>query len=347
MRDKILITGNNGYIGPVMAKLFQENGYKVIGLDSNYYQGCDFFPVEKYIPSGQIIKDIRDVNEKDLEGISAVIHLAALSNDPLGELNPFLTSEINDKATINLARIAKKQGIKRFIFASSCSLYGIADDDIPISEEGKLNPITAYAKAKVEAEQGLSKLADDTFHPVYMRNATVYGLSPKLRLDLVVNNLTAYAYLTGRVTILSDGTPWRPLIHVEDFCRAYLAVLHAPIEKIHNQAFNVGQNRENYQVQEVARIVEEIIPNCRVEILNETGPDERSYRVDFTKIMTELSEFNPLWNIKKGVKELYHAFKKNGITLGDFESDQYFRVRKLKNLLETEALDNHLRFINN
>jgi len=342
----ILVTGNNGYIGTRMTEFLQEHSYKVVGLDCNYYRECNLYSMNVR-PFKQIVKDIRDISEKDLEGVTTIIHLAALSNDPLGEINPSLTHDINYIASVKLAKLAKKLGIKRFIFSSSCSLYGIAHDDKPLTEEGKLNPITAYAKAKVETEKEISKLADDNFHPVFMRNATVYGLSPNLRLDLVVNNLVAWAYLTGKVAIMSDGTPWRPIVHVEDLCRAFLAVLEAPIEKIHNQAFNVGINEENYQIKDIAKEVEKIVPNSYVEILNKTGPDERTYRVDFSKIKKTLPQFKPTWNLRKGIEELYQAYKKFGLTQKDFQSPRYFRVRWIRHLIESRKLDHSLKWTEN
>ncbi len=339
----ILVTGNAGYIGPVMTKLLKQHSYEVKGLDTNYFEGCEFFSPEN-LPAKQIIKDIRDVNEQDLIGITSIIHLAGLSNDPLGEINPTLTPEINYVASINLAKLAKRIGIKKFIFASSCSLYGIASNNKPLTEEGKLNPITAYAKAKVRVEEEVSKLADDNFHPVFMRNSTVYGVSPNLRLDLVVNNLVAGAYLTGKVTVLSDGTPWRPIIHVEDFCRAFMAVLEAPVERIHNQAFNVGINEENYQVIDIANMVAEIVPDCHVEVLNKTGSDERTYCVDFSKISKTLFNFRPSWNLRKGIGELYDTFKDLGLTLEDLQTSKYFRVRRINQLIENEKIDRNLRW---
>lgn len=342
----ILITGNTGYIGTVMTKFLQEHSYKVVGIDYNYYEGCDLYP-SNIRPFKQIVKDIKDISERDLEGVTAIIHLAALSNDPLGEINPSLTREINYVASVKLAKLAKRLGIERFIFSSSCSLYGIAPDNKPLTEEGRLNPITAYAKAKVEAEKGISELADDNFHPVFMRNATVYGISPRLRLDLVVNNLVAWAYLTGEIAIMSDGTPWRPIIHIEDLCKAFLAALEAPVEKIHNQVFNVGINKENYQVRDIAKHVEEIVPKSHVKILNKTGPDERTYRVDFTKIKKTLPQFKPTWNLKKGIEELYQAYKDFGLTQKDLESPKYFRVRWIKYLVESQKLDYNLRWLKN
>lgn len=340
----ILITGNTGYIGMKMTEFFHEHSYRVIGLDSNYYEKCKVCSSNFY-PFKQIVKDIRDINERDLEEVTAIIHLAALSNDPLGEINPSLTHEINCVASIKLANLAKKLGIQRFIFSSSCSSYGIAPDDKPLIEEGRLNPITAYAKAKVKTEEGISKLADDNFHPTFMRNATVYGISPTLRLDLVVNNLVAWAYLTGKVAIMSDGTPWRPIIHVEDLCNAFLAALEAPIEKIHNQAFNVGINEENYQIKDIANQVEKIVPGSFVEILNKTGADERTYRVDFSKLKNALPQFKPTWNLRKGIEEVYHAYNNFGLTQKDFESPKYFRLRWIRYLIENNKLDHKLKWI--
>ena len=343
MEKNVLVTGNTGYIGMVMTRFLQEHGYKVTGLDCKYYEGCELYPLDVR-PFKQIVKDIRDISEEDMEGVEAVIHLAALSNDPLGELNTSLTQEINYLSSVKLARLAKKLGIPRYIFSSSCSLYGIALDDKPLTEGGKLNPVTAYAKAKVDTEREVLKLADDNFHPVFMRNATAYGLSPILRLDLVLNNLVAWAYLTGKVTIMSDGTPWRPIAHIEDLCRAFLAVLEAPTEKIHSQAFNVGINEENYQIKDIARQVEKMVPGSHVEILNQTGADERTYRVDFSKIKETLPQFKPNWNMVKGIDELHRAYRDFGLTMKDFESPKYFRVRWIRYLIESKKLDAELKW---
>ncbi len=340
----ILITGNNGYIGPVMTRLLHEHGHTVRGIDSQYFHGCDLFPPTN-VPDQQIIKDMRDIAYTDLEGISAIIHLAGLSNDPLGEINHTLTHDINMTASVNLAEMARNIGVERFIFASSCSLYGVASNDKPLTEDGVLNPVTAYAKAKAQVEEAVSRLATDSFHPVFMRNATVYGLSPTLRLDLVVNNLVAWAYLTGKVSIMSDGTPWRPIVHIEDFCRAFVAALEAPLGKVHNERFNVGINEENYQIKDIANEVKSIVPHCEVEILNQTGSDERTYRVDFAKIKTALSDFKPVWNVRKGIEELYHAYQDVGLTIEDFQSPKYFRVRWIRHLLENKRIDNNLRWL--
>jgi nucleoside-diphosphate-sugar epimerase len=339
---RILLTGDSGYIGPVMTRMMKEESFEVVGLDVGYFDECDFFE-RNALPARHISKDIRNVAREDLEGVDAVVHLAGLSNDPLGELNPALTDDINHLSTIRLAELAKEMGAKRFVFASSCSMYGIADTDGPLTEEGKLNPITAYAKAKTGSEKGLSLLADDDFHPVYMRNATVYGISPRLRLDLVVNNLTAYAYLMGEIRILSDGTPWRPIVHIEDFCAAFIAALKAPAGKVHDQAFNVGLNEENFQVKDIAEEVKKIVPGCVVRVMNETGSDERSYRVDFTKIKDTL-DFKPKWNLVKGIEQLYSSYRENNLTMEDFESASYFRVRTLRSLLEAGQLDSGLHW---
>lgn len=339
---RVLVTGNNGYIGPIMTNMLKRRSHAVIGLDNNFFGECDFFKPEAF-PEKQIVKDIREVNRKDVEGVDAVIHLAGLSNDPLGEINPALTDDINFHATMKLAGLAKEAGIKRFIFASSCSMYGIARTDKPLKEDGELNPVTAYAKAKANSEKHLAELADVNFHPVFMRNATVYGVSPKNRLDLVVNNLTAGAFLTGEITIMSDGTPWRPIVHIEDFSAAFIAALEAPEDKIHCQAFNVGINEENYQIKDIAEDVKKVVPGCRIRILNETGQDERTYRVDFTKIKNTL-DFKPQWNVRKGIVELYEAYKKHHLTMEDFQSSKYFRVRTLKRLLSTEKIDTNLNW---
>jgi len=343
-RSTVMLTGNTGYIGSVMMHYLKQRSYKVVGFDSDWFRRKDFFKAT-VSPDKQIFKDIRDIAADDLDGIGAVIHLAGLSNDPLGEINPGLTEDINYKATLRLAELCKTKGIERFIFSSSCSMYGISLSDAPITEEGKLNPITAYAKAKVLSEEALSRLADGRFHPTYMRNATVYGVSPRLRLDLVVNNLAAWTYLTGEIAIMSDGTPWRPIVHVEDVCRAFTAVLEAPVDLIHDQAFNVGTNEGNYQVRGIAEMIREQIPSARVKILNTAGPDERTYRVDFTKIKNALPSFTAEWDLKRGIAELLDAYKRYGLVKADFDSDKYFRIRTIKKLLEKKMMDNNLELI--
>ncbi|MFC1807436.1 NAD-dependent epimerase/dehydratase family protein [Candidatus Omnitrophota bacterium] len=340
----ILITGNMGYIGRIMTKLFQDNSCEVVGLDCGFYKDCQFYD-DNTKPFKQIEKDIRDIDRSDLEGIEAIIHLAALSNDPLGKLNPDWTNQINCAGSLKLAQLAKESGIERFIFSSSCSIYGIADNDRPLNEENPINPLTEYAKTKVAVEKDVSGLASDNFHPVFMRNATAYGLSPSLRLDLVVNDLVARGYLTKKITILTDGTPWRPIIHVFDLCQAFLAALKAPVEKIHDQTFNVGINEENYQVKDIAMHVKKIVPETSIEILSARGNDERSYRVDFSKIKESLPDFSPVWNVKKGIDELYKAYAQNGLAGEDLEDTNYFRLKKIKHLIESGRLDKDLRWI--
>jgi nucleoside-diphosphate-sugar epimerase len=340
----ILVTGNNGYIGPVMTRVLKAESYRVVGLDSNWFEGREFFEIDaESRPHGQIVKDVRDITGGDLDGIDGVIHLAGLSNDPMGAIDAVLTEDINYAASMKLAKLCREKGVGRFIFASSCSIYGISDPGKAIDEGGTLNPITAYAKAKVNVETGLTAMADDTFHPVFMRNATVYGLSPRLRLDLVVNDLLAGAYLTGGINIKSDGTPWRPIVHIEDFCRAFVAALKAPVERIHCEAFNVGINEENFQVGDIATEVGKALPDAVVKILNETGGDDRSYRVDFSKIRRALPEFKPSWNLKKGIRELLDAYRKHNLTKADYDSGRYVRLRTLKSHMESGRFNKSLR----
>lgn len=335
---KLLVTGNNGYIGNVMCPMLLDEGFEVVGLDTDYFEGCEFGNGKKKI--NQIVKDIRLVAADDFKGIDAVIHLAGLSNDPIGDLNPGITEEINLTASVQCAKLAKKAGVKRFVFASSCSVYGIAEEGKAINENGSLNPVTAYAKSKIGTEKGVAPLADDNFSPVFMRNATVYGASPLLRLDLVVNNLVAWAHTTGKIKMMSDGTPWRPLIHIQDFSRAFIAALKAPRELVHNQVFNVGANNENYRIRELADAVKQTVPGCSVEFTGEHGADTRTYKVDFTKINTVLKDhFKPQWNVKKGVEELYKVYKDYGLDLAAFEGDKYIRLKHLNLLRKNGRLD--------
>lgn len=343
IKEAILLTGNAGYIGTVMTKFLKDESYLVVGLDSDWFSEFSFFsPPKEMKPDRQIIKDIREMTEDDLNGIDIVIHLAGLSNDPLGEIDLHLTDEINHRATIKIARMCKAKGIKRFIFASSCSIYGIADSAVPINENGRISPVTAYAKAKADAERGLVELADEDFHPVLMRNATVYGPSPRLRLDLVVNNLIAWAYLTGEITIMSDGTPWRPVVHIEDFCNAFIAAIKAPAEKIHSKAFNVGIDEENFQIKEIAYQIQKVLPRSKIRILNERGSDERTYRVDFSKIKEILEDFRPRRRLGEGVTELLEVYRKYNLTLEDFKSGKFFRINSVRSLLGSGKIDEEL-----
>lgn len=338
---KVLVTGNLGYLGTVLSVFLVNAGYDVVGIDTDYYEDCTFY---KRIPDIQTVKkDIRNVAASDLDQVDTVIHLAALSNDPLGNLNPGLTYGINYRSTIRLAERAKKAGVSRFIFSSSCSNYGAAGDDY-LDENAAFNPVTAYGESKVLAERELTKMASDSFSPVILRNATAYGFSPRMRFDLVVNNLTAWAVATGKIYLKSDGTPWRPLVHVEDIARAFLAVLSAPRETVHGEAFNIGQTSENYRIRDVANIVAEVVPNCELSFAPQAGPDIRNYRVNCDKIQEILPTFQPQWTVKEGVRQLYEIFKEAKLTPEEFEGPRYKRILHIQNLLDSGALDSSLRW---
>lgn len=338
---RVLVTGSHGYIGTILTPMLMAEGHDVVGLDSDLYEQCTFGDSIPDIPL--IRKDIRDVEASDLEGFDAVVHLAGLSNDPLGSLNPELTAEINHEASVHLARLAKSIGITRFVFSSSCSNYGAGGDKM-LNEESQFNPVTPYGISKVRVERDVGKLADDSFSPTFLRNATAYGVSPRLRFDLVLNNLVAWAYTTGRVYLKSDGSPWRPIVHIKDICRAFIAVLGAPRELVHNQAFNVGVNSDNRRIREIAAIVKETVPNCHIEFAEGASPDKRCYRVDCSKLPRVLPGFKPEWNTKKGAEELYGAYKRIGLELEEFEGPKYQRIAHIKHLLSTGELDESLRW---
>jgi nucleoside-diphosphate-sugar epimerase len=321
--------------------MLRKAGHDVVGLDNYLFEGCSFGDEPTDVPALRL--DVRDVQPHHLEGFDAIIHLAALSNDPLGDLNPECTYDINHKASVRLARVAKQVGVPRFIFSSSCSLYGVAGQDM-VRENAAFNPVTPYGESKVRVEADVTKLADEKFSPTFLRNATAYGISPKLRADLVVNNLVGFAFTTGEALIRSDGTPWRPLVHVEDISRAFLAVLHAPRELVHNEAFNVGQTHENYQIRDVASMVKEIVPGAQIKYAEGGEPDPRCYRVDCGKLAKTLPEFKPQWTVRRSVEELYVNYKTHGLTIDEFTSDRYMRIKHIKKLQGAHRLDENLRW---
>jgi nucleoside-diphosphate-sugar epimerase len=338
---RILLTGHAGYVGTVMAPFFQAAGHQVVGLDTYLYEGCTAGVEPPQVPA--IRKDVRDVRADDLEGFDAVVHLAALSNDPIGNLNRETTYAVNHLATVHVAREARRAGVPRFLFASSCSLYGASAGDTMLDESAAFNPVTAYGESKIRSEQDVLQLADDRFSPTFMRCATAYGFSPRLRADIVVNNLVGYAFTTGEVLIKSDGTPWRPLVHIEDISRAFLAAIEAPRKEVHAQAFNVGSNDENYQIRQVAEIVQEVVPGSRVTYAPGGEPDLRNYRVCFDKIHRTLPTFETRWNVRRGAEQLYRAFKELGLTLDDVRG-KYVRLARIRELQDAGRLDGHLRW---
>jgi nucleoside-diphosphate-sugar epimerase len=340
---RILVTGHHGYIGSIVAPMLHEAGHEVVGLDAFFYEGCDFGEAE--FPFEERRGDIRDVTVAGLEGFEAVVHLAALSNDPLGDLDADLTYEINLRGTLHLAERAKEARVERFVFASSCSMYGAASGEDLLDEAAPLRPLTPYAESKVEAEAGLSRLADDTFSPVSLRNATAYGVSPRLRLDVVLNNLAGWAFTTGAIRLLSDGSAWRPIVHVGDIGRATLGALAAPREVVHDIAFNVGARGENYRVRELAEFVHEELPECAVEIAGESYADPRSYRVDFSRFESLLPEHLPEWTARAGAGELVGAYRQTGLSPEEFEGYRYTRLKQIRRLLDEGLLDSRLRWV--
>ncbi len=339
---KVLVTGHKGYIGSILVPILLNDGHDVTGIDSDIFEDCTY--VGELVDIPHLRKDVRDIELSDVEGFEAVIHLAGLSNDPLGDYRPELTDEINYKASVRLAELAKKAGVNRFLFASSCSNYGASGSDF-LTENADFNPVTPYGESKVLVEKKLNELADDSFSPTYIRASTAYGVSPRIRFDLVLNNLTAWAFTTGLVYLKSDGSPWRPIVHVSDIARAYLAALKAPREVVHNQAFNIGTTTENYQISELAEIVREIVPGSRVEYAPDAGPDKRCYRVDCNRIARTLHDFKPQWTAQRGVEELYDCYKRAGLTLDEFEGERFKRIAHIKKLVADQKLDQSLRRI--
>ncbi len=340
MSRKVLLTGHDGYIGHVLAPMLLEHGHDVTGLDSGLYAGCGFGP-EREPSFPALRRDIREIGAADLAGFDAVLHLAGISNDPLGDLAPATTWSINHAASVRLARLAREAGVERFVFSSSCSNYGAAGEDF-LDESADFNPVTPYAESKVRVEQELAALADERFSPVCLRSATAYGVSARLRGDLVVNNLVGYACTTGEVFIKSDGRAWRPLVHIEDIARAFVAVLEAPRELVHGEAFNVGATQENYRVRDVAGMVAEVVPGSRITYASEASADARNYRVSCDKLAARLPAARPRWTVRAGIEQVYDAFQRHRTSAQEFLSSRFIRLKRIRELQEEGVLDERL-----
>jgi nucleoside-diphosphate-sugar epimerase len=340
---KVLVTGHHGYIGSVLTPLVAAAGHDVTGLDAYLYRGCDLGPPVDW--SHALERDVRDVTVEDLAAYDAVVHLAALSNDPIGDLNPDWTYDINLDGSVDLARRAREAGVGCFVFASSCSMYGAAAEDELVSEDAPLRPLTAYAESKVRAEEALFELAGPGFAPVSMRNATAYGASPRLRLDIVLNNLVGWAHTTGAINLQSDGTAWRPLVHVRDIAAATIALLEAPTDVVRGQAFNIGSAEQNYRIRDLADVVKQVMPGCEVTFAEGAGTDPRSYRVDFAKLERAFPALVLEWTARRGAEELVEAYRDAGLTREEFDGYRYVRLRQLRRLLDAGELDDGLRRI--
>jgi len=337
---KVLVTGHKGYIGAVLVPMLLERGHEVTGLDSDLFADCTYHGELTLVP--EHAGDSRDAPREVFEGVEAVIHLAGLSNDPLGDYDPTLTDEINHRASVRLATLARQMQVQRFLFASSCSIYGASGDEF-LDEQAPFRPVTPYGESKMNVEYELGRLASDDFSPVFLRASTAYGMSPRIRFDLVVNNLVAWAYTTGEVFLKSDGSPWRPIVHVEDIALAYIAALEAPRHLVHKAAFNVGSTTENYQIREIADLVRQIVPGSRISFASDAAPDRRCYRVDCNHIARSLHSFKPQWTARRGIEQLYDSFQRVGLALEDFEGERFKRIAHVKKLIGEGVIGRDLR----